>query len=61
MNCGFGAVRAAARGTTATTTPPGVVTCRVMSYSGGSNTNGSPYFSAAVVGTLYNTYANDTW
>ncbi|MEU7174429.1 hypothetical protein ABZ949_23415 [Micromonospora tulbaghiae] len=33
----------------------------VMSYSSGSNTNGSPYFSAAVVGTLYNTYANDTW
>lgn len=32
-----------------------------MSYSSGSNTNGSPYFSAAVVGTLYNTYANDTW
>jgi hypothetical protein len=22
---------------------------------------GSPYFSAAVVGTLYNTYANQTW
>jgi V8-like Glu-specific endopeptidase len=33
----------------------------VMSYSSGTNTNGSPYFSAAVVGTLYNTYANDTW
>jgi V8-like Glu-specific endopeptidase len=32
----------------------------VMSYISG-NTNGSPYFSAAVVGTLYNTYANDTW
>lgn len=33
----------------------------VMSYSSGSNTNGSPYFSAAVVGALYDQYANDTW